>query len=113
MAADLHVDSKRLRSMSPVRPPFEKILENLDEAIHPSLRAAESHGFGEFAAPYELVGPDGVEGEIEVAWPAQQVGLYLEQQRDIARRLEREGWRLIAVEARPSPAQLLELLEAE
>jgi DEAD/DEAH box helicase domain-containing protein len=113
MAADLHVDSKRLRSMSPVRAPFEKILENLDEAIHPSLRAAEARGFSEFAAPYELVGPDGVEGEIEVAWPAQQVGLYLEQQRDIARRLEREGWRLLAVEARPSPAQLLELLEAE
>ena len=111
-AADIHSGAKPLSRRSPVRPAFEKILENLDEAIHPALRAAELRGFGEFAAPYELFGDNGVEGEIEVAWPEQQVGLYLEQQSDIAKRLEREGWRLLAIEARPSAAQLLELLEA-
>ncbi len=85
----------------------------MDDAIHPLLRAAEGRGFAEFIAPFELLGLNGVEGEIEVAWTLQQVGLYFDRQSEMARRLELEGWRLLAIEAQPSPARLLELLEAQ
>jgi len=111
VAADVHVGSKALRRPAPPRPDFEWILNDLDPSTHPILRLAQEHGFGDFSAPFEVLGQNGVEGEIEVAWPEAQVGLYLDQQSEMARRLEREGWRLLAIESSPSPAQLLELLE--
>jgi DEAD/DEAH box helicase domain-containing protein len=111
VAADVHVGAKLLRRPAPTRPEFERILKELDESTHPLLRAANERGFGDFATPYEVIGLNGGEGEIEVGWPEAQIGLYLDQQSEMARRLEREGWRLLAIEARPTPAQLLELLE--
>jgi hypothetical protein len=111
-AADVHQNQPPLRRQ-PAPADFKQVLKGLDEAVHPLLRGAYDRGFSECAVPFELVGPNGVEGEIEVAWPVQQVGLYLEHQSEIARRLLQEGWRLLAIEARPSPAQLLELLEAQ
>lgn len=93
----------------PLRAPL--ILEELDESLHPLLRAAVERGLTDFRLPYEYLGPNGVEGQIELAWPEVKVGLYTDEDTAIAKRLEREGWRLLSIETRPSPAQLLELLE--
>jgi len=93
------------------KPELDRILLELDESIHPLMRAAAAQGFTGFSAPYEIEGQNGIEGDIEVAWSALRIGLYFDHQRDMAKRLESDGWRLLPIEARPSPAQLLSLLE--
>lgn len=111
VAADSHASPKGLARRVKERPDFERTLAELDESLHPLLRAAMERGFSEFAAPFELVGPNGVEGDVEVAWPEARIGLYFDHQRDMAQRLERDGWRLLAIESRPNFGQLLQLLE--
>lgn len=74
------------------------------------VAGALGRGHHGIVVPFEVRTPEH-SGDIELAWPARRVGLFLEEQRDTAAYLRAQGWRLLRLDADPSPDQLIAILE--
>src|SRR5690606_15956754 len=90
---------------------LKDINELTDEALRPLVEQIARSGFSEFQIPYEVMGHYGSEGQIEVGWPAQKVGIYFDHERHLAQRLEADGWTLFQAEARLELERLLAALK--
>jgi DEAD/DEAH box helicase domain-containing protein len=77
----------------------EMLAEIGDAGARGAVRALLRRGAAMPALPYELSEPKrGVIGDIEIGWAREQVGAYLDEQRDTAERLRAKGWTLFPIE---------------
>ena len=106
-------DARPETSGAEVPSAIEELLRELAdsaEAWVDPVRAAFRAGYDAVELPLEIREP-GCSGDIELAWPEQRVGAYLDEQRHTAEYLSRQGWRLYKLEAAITSAELIESLE--
>ena len=90
------------------------LAEIQDPRAREVVRAVVSRSAKLPQVPYEVrEGMKGTIGDIEVGWPDERVGAYLDEQREAAERLRARGWKVFPIEAGLSEAALLQALGIE
>jgi DEAD/DEAH box helicase domain-containing protein len=90
------------------------LTEIADERARDVVRAVMLRGAPLPHVPYEVrEGLKGTTGDIEVGWPAERVGAYLDDQREAAERLRAQGWTLFPIEAGLTETALVQALRSE
>ncbi len=90
------------------------LAEIQDGGARQVVRGVVSRGAKLPQVPYEVSeGMKGTIGDIEVGWPDERVGVYLDEQREAADRLRSQGWTLFPIEAGLGEAVLLQALRIE